>query len=923
MPILKTRNGVRASLAVCLAATFLIAFPSSPHPAESKEDETIYVQRRKLGRCICHTGQGSWQFLRSPMRPPADPYRCGLLLSGGDCKVRQRPRGTSGACWGHQSKECFWKRHAYSWKINCSTCVTEEKCTSCNKLIGGPDPKVVATIKRQLKIEGHSKKNPLYIAISPHFYVVTDIHRKLKVKVDGGAPRVATGHEVAHLYAQRCELAYNDFNHWFKGQIAQPGLMGVYIMRRKTSAEKYASKYLGSANTDMLFGGGKGKIAGGYCGNGFVGSLQESGNDDSLHAYCRHMIGHILFSCWVHVKPHEKNCPKWAFIGAAHFLEKLLEPHKDLAHYCSNETTAPSGPGKKWMRRAAAMAGKRIDPIETFFARDSLGAFSHADHIRAWSLMELGLREDQDRWLAMLEFLRYGNDEGYAFKEAMDLSPDQANQRWIDRLRGKRKSFGNVKRNSRNEPEDPGKRERERVAMTEDADELAGLIRGMHAIKDVRIAKAVIERLTHPSDLVRETINLVLGRTTDDAVLHFLAESGLGHRKGLIRAGVARTLGDLRYALATDKFLAMIDDSFWLARANAARALAILKEKKAIPVLQAALSESQPKAWIAIADALATFETRNKEATLETTKRLTHKSWQIRVTACRALAAYGTDDCMDALIKRFRLERGRLEEEIYAALKAVSRDDLGRKAGTWSDWWDKQKEKYGGLDPNPPPMMKEDPRYAKPKKLRDDEPHYYGRRIYSKAVGFVFDTSGSMEKNIRIPKGASTKLGNIPVSGKRMDVAKAVLAQAIRKLHPQTKFYLVFFSSNVRPWKKTLVAAGSAGKSAASAILNVPAAGETNIHGALKAALGLHEKPTLAARLDDIPDTVYFLTDGSPTRGEITSPPELLGWFEDLNRFAKVQLHVVAFGTLGVDLPFLRSLATIGGGDFIHVPEER
>ncbi|MCA9316226.1 MAG: VWA domain-containing protein, partial [Planctomycetes bacterium] len=99
--------------------------------------------------------------------------------------------------------------------------------------------------------------------------------------------------------------------------------------------------------------------------------------------------------------------------------------------------------------------------------------------------------------------------------------------------------------------------------------------------------------------------------------------------------------------------------------------------------------------------------------------------------------------------------------------------------------------------------------------------------------------------------------------------------------------------------------------------------GETNIHGALKAALGLHEKPSLEATLEDIPDTVYFLTDGSPTEGEITSTPELLGWFEDINRFGKVKLNVIAFGSLGVDLTFLRALAQVGGGDFIHVPEER
>ena len=40
--------------------------------------------------------------------------------------------------------------------------------------------------------------------------------------------------------------------------------------------------------------------------------------------------------------------------------------------------------------------------------------------------------------------------------------------------------------------------------------------------------------------------------------------------------------------------------------------------------------------------------------------------------------------------------------------------------------------------PNPPPKAKDAERYAQPKKRRPDDPHYYGRRIFSKSVGFVF-----------------------------------------------------------------------------------------------------------------------------------------------------------------------------------------
>jgi len=139
----------------------------------------------------------------------------------------------------------------------------------------------------------------------------------------------------------------------------------------------------------------------------------------------------------------------------------------------------------------------------------------------------------------------------------------------------------------------------------------------------------------------------------------------------------------------------------------------------------------------------------------------------------------------------------------------------------------------------------------------------------------------------------------------------------------RTRFNIVFFSTRVRPWKDTLVVAGGMKEQALSAIDGAALEDETNIYGALRAALGLHERPTLAADLDPIPDTIYFMTDGTPTRGEITDTETILSWVRDVNRFAKVELHVIAMGNTGVDLDFLRRLATENGGEFVHVPDSK
>lgn len=903
-----------------LAGLVLVALWGGPAPADDSFDED-YVHGQIERPSDEPGGQACWRYLRTPLRPPADPC-CQRCEAGGNCSALKRPSGVSGLCWGSQDVDCFWKRHAWSWGLVCSQCWADEECDLCDELIGGRDPKILKMLEDQLAIEGASKKHPMWIVISPHFYVVTDIHRKLKVSTDGGAPRLATGHEVAHLYAQRCELAYNDFVHYFgRGpSISKP--MGVYLFAKTRDMQQTAARYLGSAKTDMLFGGGSTRIGGGIAGNGFVGSLQEQRSDTNLHGLCRHMIGHILFSCWLRVSGEEKFCPKWAFIGVAHFMEKLLPHLEDYATFCSNETTAPSGSPKDWDRKARALAQRRLDPIETFFGRESMGSFSYHDHIRAWSIMDLMLKEDRDRWLKVLAELRYGADEGGAFKEGLGITPDAFNERWKARLTGGRRTMGEIRADLRESDEEPGSRERRRIRQTDDANVLAGLIRGLDRVDDLKTAKVVVERLDHPSDHVRETIHVILTRTTEPEVLRYLTDVVLDDTDPLVRAGVARVLGTLKHVPAREDLEFLLEDRHWLVRAEAAWALGQIGDDASLPLLLRGLEDPNPKTWIVIADAVASYGQPNERATKAIAPRLSSRHWQVRVTAARALARVGTEAAIDPLIVRFSREGGRLYRELRRALKAVTQDDLGPNPKTWQKWWDRQKDEHGGLGPMPEKRAEPDDRYGDTGPPNPDDPSYYGRRIYSKSVGFVLDTSGSMDKTIRIAPADAQRLGGLSSGSSRFALAKSVLIDALKKLDPRVRFSLVFFSSEVRPWKRRLIPATPGNVNAAcSAVKTANSKGETNIHGALKAALGLHDRDSLETSLDPIPDTVYFLTDGSPTRGEITDSDALLSWFEFLNRYAKVELHVVAMGNLGVDLTFLRRLAEVGGGDFIHVPE--
>jgi Mg-chelatase subunit ChlD len=95
--------------------------------------------------------------------------------------------------------------------------------------------------------------------------------------------------------------------------------------------------------------------------------------------------------------------------------------------------------------------------------------------------------------------------------------------------------------------------------------------------------------------------------------------------------------------------------------------------------------------------------------------------------------------------------------------------------------------------------------------------------------------------------------------------------------------------------------------------------GETNYYDALRAVLDVGDRPDSSSEFDDTPDTITFLTDGMPTRGDITDSKTILSWYTYLNRYSRVTTHVVAFGDKGLEVELLRALAEKNFGTFVHV----
>ncbi|MEM8886088.1 MAG: HEAT repeat domain-containing protein [Planctomycetota bacterium] len=855
----------------------------------------------------------TYEKLRSPKSGPDDPKapnRKGRMDSS-----------WSQTCRNSRKMDCFFKRHANSWEITCSMCAKATRCCSKPMETAATNSDILEQVKRQKQIGGKS----IEMAYSPHFAVLMD-HKSLKIRTRKGAPRLATKHELLHLMLQRAEMARRDFEAVF-GQ----AYMGrsVMVMVRSASAQKAFSKeYFGNANTNVLRGYGSGnKVANGLGGNGFSISGRS---DDDLHFRMRHMIGHLLITTYQGANPHPKYTPAWMDKGAAHWLCKLHPRAKDYATFCQHEganSNTVGGSGAKWHIKAKkiALRGPRKDPVEKMFRAATMREVDFNLHVRGWSWFDVFTREEREPFVQFIQQIRQAVDPRVAAKAAWGQAPEIVDTRWRERVTGKRRDVEATKREKENEVDVDvaSARELADIAGEPEIQLLAGRIRGLERCQNVKAAKLLIDLADkRDSDRVRVVIADVLRKTEDEEVRTYVRTDGFARAGKMGRAIVARTLGDWGDQAAAPVLRKALDDSFWLVKANAARSLAQLEDKKSIDKLaDMAANASRGKVKIAAMDALARFGEAAKATAPRFQENLKDKHWQVKVATCDALRALRNTDPMDLLIERYGIEGGRVKEDVLETMQSLTGTNRKWSPKTWKEWWKKAK-KWNDLEERSRRALGKDKKQPKDDRYaqQDRKPRYYGIRIYARTVGYVLDISASMSQGFRVSEEWQKRLGHANNGRTRIEVSKNELAYSIEQLDPRTRLNIVFFNDRARLWKNTPMPAGANGAQAVRSIKNVTTDGQTNYYDALRLILGMEGgSGGWVSRFADTPDTLFFLTDGSPTDGEITLSEELLAWFQERNRFARLRVHVIAMGTTGVDTEFLENLAKLNRGTFVHM----
>ena len=253
-------------------------------------------------------------------------------------------------------------------------------------------------------------------------------------------------------------------------------------------------------------------------------------------------------------------------------------------------------------------------------------------------------------------------------------------------------------------------------------------------------------------------------------------------------------------------------------------------------------------------------------------------NYAYRRAIVQALSKIRQPEVVGFLIELLPLVQGQVQSDVVKALTHFTGQEFRDNNPAWRGWWETAAKGY--VLPEPQDMTV----------VVNPATAYYGIPICAKRVEFILDTSGSM-------------------SGEPITAAKQKLIDTIMVLPESVEFNVIFFNSLVRPWQKGLVPATRANRYAArSAIEDVKTGRMTASNAALAAAFA------------DMPEAIYFLSDGEPTDAE---PREIIFSITRLNHTRRVSLHAIGIGTDKAETQslgaFMKSLSESNWGEYREV----
>lgn len=436
--------------------------------------------------------------------------------------------------------------------------------------------------------------------------------------------------------------------------------------------------------------------------------------------------------------------------------------------------------------------------------------------------------------------------------------------------------------------------------------------------------------------IAQEALNLIRDKR---AVDHMLRIAQLGSDSKL-RARCATALSHTNAKAVVPTLVNLLRHKDPAIRRAASLGLARRGDPKGVePMIAALRAEKSDAVLQAMYEAVGDLGDARASDAIEASLDKGH--WAVRVSAIAALAKLRTKSGVGALIKQMQKEDGRLLTDIRKALEELTGETRFRedKKG-WLEWWTKYESTF--KVPSKEYLDNLRQKQAAAAAAYSQAPRkYHNIETWSENMVFCIDVSGSMGDKVVVPPGKEEAFRERYGSRVKIDIVKKELIDLIAGLKPNVNFKIITFASKVKPWSKNMLRAspgnkakaikkldslavkggGSGGVSRSGSKASDQSAGRTNTYGSLQLALKIPEtgRDKEGRLVRTRADTMFFLSDGLPTIGEVTDPGEIRRRVARFNGTRKIIIHTIGFDKSNRE--FMVGLAQDSGGQYVLIGE--
>ena len=276
---------------------------------------------------------------------------------------------------------------------------------------------------------------------------------------------------------------------------------------------------------------------------------------------------------------------------------------------------------------------------------------------------------------------------------------------------------------------------------------------------------------------------------------------------------------------------------------------------------------------------------------------LEHPDWSTRLLAIEAMAGLKQAETVGALVARMSKETGRIKKQLAETLWQLTAQPFEEDEGKWSAWWQTAKPDFKVATSEELDAAAKARERKRLTQRTVSKAKFFGIKVESHRVIFVLDVSGSMMESMY-----GREFNGRPAA--RIDVAKQELSKAIENLDAGALFNIFTFSSGVARWQVDGIGVNNAQnrKDALTWVERLGAAGGTNLYDSVRDAFA-----------DPDVDTMFILSDGEPTAGDVLDPFRIREDVARWNRHRHIKLHTIA---IGGNLEVLEWLAKDAGGTY-------